>query len=226
MKVAIMQPYFYPYLGYYQLISECDSFVFLDNVNFIKKGFIHKNFINVNGGKSQISLRLSKASQNKKINELIISDSTSDFLNKVEECYKKSPHWEDVSIILEKYKLEKHDSLSEFLININCHLISCLNLHAKVLKASDIPLEFNEARGEDRILQIIKAIGGTNYINLPGGKDLYSKNNFEQNNIELNFLEPNLKLDGSNENSFSIIDCVANYGFSYLEKWFSRGSLK
>jgi len=221
-----MQPYFYPYIGYYQLISECDVFVFLDDVNFIKKGFIHKNFINVNGEKSQINLRIVKASQNKKINELKISDSRSDFLNKVEECYKKSPYWLDVCKIIEKHELEDDESLSGFLISTNCHLISYLNLNANILKASDIESQISGLRGEDRILEIVKTIGGTSYINLPGGKNLYSDDNFRKNNIELNFLEPNLKLDGVIENSFSIIDCVANYGFNHLNKWFSGSSIK
>ena len=226
MKVAIMQPYFYPYMGYYQLISECDVFVFLDDVNFIKKGFIHKNFININGEKSQINLRLVKASQNKKINELKISDSRSDFLNKVEEGYKKSTYWLDVCTIIKKHELENDESLSEFLIATNCHLISCLNLKADILRASDIELQFSGLRGEDRILEIVRTIGGTSYLNLPGGKSLYSDDNFKKSNIELNFLEPNLKLDGVIENSFSIIDCVANYGFDHLNKWLSESTIK
>ena len=225
MKVAIMQPYFYPYLGYYQLISECDAFIFLDDVNFIRKGFIHRNFINVAGEKAQINLRLVKASQNKKINELKIADSTSDFKNRVEVAYKKSTYWQDVVQILDKHDAEIHSSLSEFLISINANLISRLGINVNIFKSSEIELEFFGLRGEERIIELTKAIGGTSYINLPGGKSLYSDGNFSENSLGLEFVVPRLKLNGEDENSYSIIDCVAHHGFDYLNNWFSGKSL-
>ena len=223
MKVAIMQPYFYPYLGYYQLISECDAFIFLDDVNFIRKGFVHRNFINLAGERSQINLRLVKASQNKKINELQIADSTSDFVNRVESCYKKSIHWDDVSEILSEHNVEKASSLSEFLIKININLISRFGIDVKILKSSDIELDVFGLRGEDRIIELTKAIGGTSYLNLPGGKSLYSAEKFLEHGLGLEFITPQLRLDGEVENSHSIIDCVANHGFDHLKNWFRGG---
>ena len=80
-------------------------------------------------------------------------------------------------------------------------------------------------RGEDRIMEITKAVGGNRYINLPGGKNLYSEKIFKENGIALEFLDPNLKLNGLLDNSFSIIDCVANHGFRNLEKWFCGKSM-
>lgn len=225
MKVAIMQPYFYPYLGYYQLISECDVFIFLDDVNFIRKGFIHRNFINLVGEKTQINLRLVKASQNKKINELQISDSISDFKSRVEVAYKKSRYWQDVAQILDKHATGKNSLLSEFLIDININLISRLGIDVKILKSSEIELDFFGLRGEERIIELTKAIGGTSYINLPGGKSLYSDETFSENSIGLEFVVPRLKLNGEVENSYSIIDCVAHHGFDELNNWFSMKSL-
>lgn len=220
MKVAIMQPYFYPYLGYYQLMSECDIFIYLDDVNFIRKGFIHRNFVNVGGDKSQINLRLSKASQNKKINELNILDSTSDFKNKIETTYKSSMYWENVAQLLEAHVAIESNLLSNFLVAINENFISWFNFDVRILKSSEIRLEIPHLRGEARIIELVKAVGGDHYLNLPGGKDLYSDKNFCNNNIKLEFIEPQLKVNGELENAFSIIDCVANYGFDYLSRWY------
>ena len=215
-----MQPYFYPYLGYYQLISECDIFIYLDDVNFIRKGFIHRNFINVAGEKSQINLRLSKVSQNKKINELQISDATGDFKNKVEAVYKKSAYWDNIAQLLDAHMAIDSQCLSNFLIDINKNLISWFGLNVCILKSSEIELKSSELRGEERIIELVKAVGGNHYINLPGGKDLYNEETFLNNNIRLDFVEPQLKLNGQIENSYSIIDCIANHGFDYLNNWY------
>ena len=222
MKVAIMQPYFYPYLGYYQLISECDHFIFLDDVNFIKKGFIHRNFINISDERSQINLRIVKASQNKKINELAIADSTVDFTNKIEAHYKKSKYWNDLCKIIDNHKLEKTSSLSEFLININTYLISCFDIEVITSKSSDIKLDNLDLIGQEKIIELTKAVNGTDYINLPGGKILYDGQIFSENGLELNFIIPQLKLNGEIENSYSIVDAVANYGFDFLRNWFKK----
>ena len=73
MKVAIMQPYFFPYLGYFQLIESADNFIFYDDVNFKKKGWVNRNNILVNNEKKLLTVPLQKASQNKMINEVLLN---------------------------------------------------------------------------------------------------------------------------------------------------------
>ena len=82
MKIACMQPYIIPAIQYFQLISSCDIFVFLNDVNFIKKGFIHRNFIINNKKKEQITIQIKKKSQNRLINQLEIFNNNSLILKK------------------------------------------------------------------------------------------------------------------------------------------------
>ena len=94
MTIAIMQPYIFPYLGYYQLVSAVDKFIFFDDVNFINKGWINRNRILVNNEDFRFTVPLIKASQNKMINEIEISDFIkwrTDFLRTLENNYKKAP---------------------------------------------------------------------------------------------------------------------------------------
>ena len=75
MTVAIMQPYLFPYIGYWQLIHAVDTFVIFDDVNYIKKGYINRNNILVNGQKQTFTLELMSASQNKLINDIDIGNN-------------------------------------------------------------------------------------------------------------------------------------------------------
>jgi len=70
MRISIMQPYIFPYLGYFHLIEASDRFIFYDDVNFIRKGWINKNKILLNGNDFTFTVPLSKASQNKLINQI------------------------------------------------------------------------------------------------------------------------------------------------------------
>lgn len=94
MKTAIMQPYFFPYLGYFQMFNAVDKFVLLDDVNFIMRGYINRNSILLNGKAHKFSIPLEKPSQNKLINETKLNFSLKDkenFLKTIQLAYKKAP---------------------------------------------------------------------------------------------------------------------------------------
>src|SRR5687768_6232595 len=110
MKLAIMQPYFLPYLGYYQLVNAVDTFVFFDDVNFIKKGWIHRNQVLVNGEAHKFTIPLKDASQNKKIYEVHLSDYAAwrdSFLKIIDFNYKKAPYYENTRELLAKILFQK-----------------------------------------------------------------------------------------------------------------------
>ena len=99
MKIAIMQPYFFPYIGYFQMLNAVDTFVFLDNVNFIKKGWIHRNKICLNGKDHSFSIPLNKASQNKLISEIALHRSYDSWKEKFKKtlthAYKKTKNYDE-----------------------------------------------------------------------------------------------------------------------------------
>ena len=99
MKIAIMQPYFFPYLGYWQLMNIVDKFVIYDDVNYIKRGWINRNRILVEGKPFYIHVPVMKASQNKIINEMeVFVDSSlrKKELKTIELAYKKAPFFDSV----------------------------------------------------------------------------------------------------------------------------------
>ena len=113
MKVAIMQPYFFPYIGYFQLINLVDVFVVYDDVNYIKKGWINRNNILINKKSFLFSLPLQNMSQNKLINEIFLVEDTNwriSLLNTIQITYKNAPYFDEVYSLIEEiisYKINQ-----------------------------------------------------------------------------------------------------------------------
>ncbi len=191
MKIGIMQPYFFPYLGYWQLIHAVDTFVILDDVNFIKKGWIHRNNILINGEPGQININISKVSQNKSIRDHELSDDISwkaKMLNTIAHQYKKAPHFHETYALVEKIVNTADTNLSKFLGNSIAMICRHLNIKTKLIMSSSIHPK-GELRGEDRIIDICLRENATDYINPIGGVEIYNTTHFEQNGIKLGFIK-------------------------------------
>ena len=116
-KIAIMQPYFLPYIGYFQLINAVDEFIIYDDVNYIKQGFINRNYILSQGLKVFLTLETFGASSNKKINEVLIGNNKEKILKTIEVNYRKAPYFKNVfNLILEIMNFEENN-LSRFVGN-------------------------------------------------------------------------------------------------------------
>lgn len=118
MKLAIMQPYFLPYIGYFQLINAVDTFVLLDDVNYINKGWINRNQLLLNGKAHLFTLPLQKASQNKLINQLELSNETKwkdKLLKTIETAYKKAPQFHLVFPLISQILQYPESNLSLFI---------------------------------------------------------------------------------------------------------------
>jgi hypothetical protein len=190
MKLAIMQPYFCPYIGYFQLIKLVDKFVIYDDVNYINKGWINRNNILVNSNKFLFQIPLVEASQNKKINtiEIFIDDIWKNkFLKTLIHSYKNAPHFDNVM------------NLIEGILNTNVKLISELNYYSilKICEYLDIKTEIvstssifdnHNLKGQNRILSICKKLNSNHYINPIGGVDIYDPFLFLDNGIKINFI--------------------------------------
>ena len=194
-KIAVMQPYLFPYLGYFQLIKNVDKFVFFDNVNFKKKGWINRNFLRNNQGSMMFSMSVKKTSQNKLINQLHISDISA-FENalqkKISHNYSKSNYYQYVrDILFDIFRKFDGNTVSDFNIFSTTRLANELGISTQFVISSNLVFDLN-GNGQEKILSICKAIGADNYLNLPGGVNLYDNQKFTKNEIKLGFLDVDL----------------------------------
>lgn len=190
-KIAIMQPYIFPYIGYFQLLTAVDTFVILDDVNFIMRGWINRNNILINGKPFLFSIPLSKPSQNRLISETKINFSEKEkikFLKTLEGAYKKAPYFNEFLPTLSQIIMYADDDLSGYIQNSFTAILKYLSLDIEIVRSSQIEKD-NSLTGEARILEICKRLKTDTYVNLPGGMSLYSKSNFEKENMKLRFIK-------------------------------------
>lgn len=188
MKIGIMQPYFMPYIGYWQLINAVDKYVVYDDVNYIKKGWINRNNVLVNHQAKLFTISLKGASQNKLINEIEIADDFSNFLKLIEYNYSKAPYFSQTYNLLKEIISFESKNLALFLYNSIVKVCSYLDIQTEIILSSDIPKD-NSLKGQDKILEICKLLRADTYINAIGGKELYDKNIFSQQGVSLFFLQ-------------------------------------
>lgn len=191
MKVGIMQPYLFPYIGYFQLINIVDKFIIFDDANYIKKGWINRNNILVNNKIYRFNLPVMGISQNEIIKDIRILDEFQNkkkLLKTICHAYKKAPMFKFIYPILEDIILYDNCKLSEYIENSIRVICTYLEIDTKIIKSSK--LNNNKSlRSEDKIIDICKLLNSNVYINPIGGMSLYSKEKFAQNNIELYFIK-------------------------------------
>ena len=191
MKLAIMQPYIFPYIGYFQLIKAVDKFVLYDDVNFINRGWINRNRILVNGKESMFSIPLKDASQNKLINEIDVNWDTNwknKFLKTIEQSYKKAPFYAEVLPIIEK-TIEIEGGQFNKIIEQNLRLIcEYLDIDTEIISSSTI-YQNADKKAQERILDICLQEKAHHYINPIGGLELYDKAVFAKENMMMSFIK-------------------------------------
>lgn len=215
MRLAIMQPYFLPYLGYFQLMAAVDKFTLLDDANFINSGWINRNRIAVQGKPHWFTLPLAKASQNRLINEIEIVDDQMwkrKMIRTVELSYQSAPFAGQVLPLLSEILQEARGSLSAFLSYQLQRLADYIGISIEIEQTS-VKYPKNALTGQRRILDICAREGASTYINLPGGRSLYDTELFASAGIELLFLDPNfsalsLRHSGQEGPCLSILDLL------------------
>ena len=191
MRISIMQPYVFPYIGYFHLIQSSDFFVFYDDVNFIKKGWINRNRILLDNSDFLFSVPVSKASQNVAINqiELAINDHwRSKFYKTLERAYVKAPVYDDVFPLIKSVFDREHKYISDLAISSISSVYSYLDISFEFARSSIFSPETKGLDKADRLIEIVKKLGGDQYVNTEGGRDLYSENYFKESGVELYFL--------------------------------------
>jgi hypothetical protein len=191
MKLAIMQPYFLPHLGYYQLIAAVDKFVVYDDVNFIKGGWINRNRILLRGQAHFITAPLLGASPNRKINEIRLAAGSSwqeKMLKSIAQAYRCAPEFESVFPLLRAVIKFPAERLADYLFHSLVLLKEFLQLKTELLSSSG-RYENENLKGEERVLDICRQENADVYINAPGGRDLYDAAVFRVRGMTLQFLE-------------------------------------
>lgn len=214
MKLAIMQPYFFPYIGYFQLINAVDKFVVYDDVNYIKRGWVNRNRIALNGEAHLFTVPVLKASQNVCIAHIAVDPDQKwreKLLLTVKHAYKDAPQFKSVFPLVEKVVSYQCFSIGEYASNSITSVLEYLHISATIVPSSAVYCNQN-LKGSERILDICKKEGAKMYINPPGGSELYNKQDFEQSGIVLKFInmEPLSYVQQGNEfiANLSIIDVL------------------
>lgn len=188
--VAVMQPYLFPYIGYYQLVAAADIFVFLDDVNFIKRGFINRNWV-MDRARRPMPFRIPVrgASQNRRINELIYDPPGPKPLKTVRQCYAGSTGFEEFYPLFDEVISQAEDHSVAEISALSITLVAkSLKLRTRFLTASEVDPRRTHS-GHERILDICRHLGASRYINLPGGRNLYDADVFLGEGIQLSFLD-------------------------------------
>ncbi len=194
MKLGIMQPYFLPYIGYFQLMSAVDKFVILDDVNYIKGGWINRNRILVNGQPKWLTLPLSKPSPNRLISDISVSSDNKwkqNILNACKAAYRRAEYRNQGMNILEEILDFESSNASAFITNALQSVSQKLGISAQIAPTSSTyPKE--RKTGDTRVLDICRRENASHYVNLPGGRNLYNASDFAAKGVSLHFLVPTL----------------------------------
>ncbi len=191
MTLAIMQPYFLPYIGYMQLMNAVDTFVLYDDVAFINRGWINRNKLLINGQEYLFSVPLKDASQNKRIHEVHLADDPKwrgKLLKTIEQGYRKAPFYPTVMPLAEKIVNFTTDSIADLIYFSLTQLNQYLSLTTRLVASSSV-YQNESLRAQERILNICQQENATRYINPIGGMELYDKPTFVQAGIDLNFIK-------------------------------------
>jgi hypothetical protein len=236
-SVAIMQPYAFPYVGYFALAHASDSFVFFDDVHHRPRSWIHRNRILLRGTDHLFSIPLQQASQNRLINEIELHDPSvfqHRFLKLIEDAYRRAPYFEQGQAYVRRV-FETSDGTIAGLARVSVQeACALLGIAPDFHCSSKLPDPARELTREQRLVAITRALGGSRYLNSPGGRALYGPQPFLEVGLSLAFVEPVLRPYVQNGASvfvpgLSIIDVLMNTSLSDARAlvesyWLDEGS--
>ena len=215
MKIAIMQPYLFPYIGYFQLINSVELFVIYDDVKYIKNGWINRNKILYHGQEHLFTFGLKRSSSYLYIKDKYFSDShkteSENFLRLLYDSYSKAPYYSDTSQIIEEILYTTDQNIATKIRESIIKICGYLDISTSFYVSSQL-IKDNQLKGEERVIEINKVLGADYYINPIGGKELYSRERFLNAGIILKFLKPSItsynQFNHKFVSSLSIIDVL------------------
>ncbi|HPH92274.1 MAG TPA: WbqC family protein [Ferruginibacter sp.] len=215
MRIAIMQPYLFPYIGYFQLMNAVDEFIVYDNIEFTKKGWINRNRILVNGLAAYISFPLKKDSDYLQVKDRYLADNWPEerkkLRNKIAEVYRKAPQFKSAFPVIESAIEFPNNNLFTFALHSLETIKNYLAIQTPIIISSTIDID-HSLKSADKVIAICKKRNAEEYINPIGGTDLYNKEEFLNNGLSLHFLKTGEVHYKQFENEFvpflSIIDVM------------------
>lgn len=193
MKLGIMQPYFLPYIGYFQLLASVDQFIVYDNIKYTKKGWINRNRMLLNGKDAMFSLPLKKGSDSMDVvaRELATDFERTKLLNQFKGAYGRAPQFELTYPVLERIVQHDEANLFCYIHHSIVRLCEHLGIKTEIKISSEIAID-HQLKGQDKVLALCKAAGADTYINTVGGVELYTKDDFRIQGIDLQFIKARL----------------------------------
>ena len=192
MRLAIMQPYFFPYIGYFQLIAAVDLFIVYDNIKYTKKGWINRNRILQNGNDTMFSLPLKKDSDFLDVcqRELAVDFDRAKMLNQIRGAYAKAPYFTQTFGLVERIIRFEENNLFRFLLHSINQTCEHLGIVTQIKASSELSID-HQLKGQDKVLALCAAIGAETYVNAVGGLQLYSRETFLGKAVDLRFIKSN-----------------------------------
>ena len=193
MKLGIMQPYFLPYIGYFQLIKMVDKFVVYDNIQYIKNGWINRNRFLQNGKDQYFTVPLKNDSNFLDVKDRFIAKEfdKKKLINQIKGSYAKAPYFQSFFPIFEEIVFTPHQNLFDFVYVSLQKVCNYLGIKTELIISSSISID-HSLKSENKVLAICQALSAAEYINPIGGVELYSKERFAECNIKLSFLKAQL----------------------------------
>jgi len=210
MKIAIMQPYFLPYIGYWQLINAVDEFVIYDNIKYTKKGWINRN--RYVGGRT-FTIPIKKGSDSLTVVEREISEvyDRKKLSRQIQSAYRDAVYLKQCFPLVNSCIMDHRNNLFEYIHRSVINICDYLNVNTKITVSSNINID-HSLKSQEKVLAICKAMNATQYINPIGGTELYDKAVFQKEGISLNFLKT------KSENTLSIVDILMRNPTENMEK--------
>jgi hypothetical protein len=195
MRLAIMQPYLFPYLGYFQLLRACDTFVFYDDVTFIKQGWVNRNRLWTAQGPQFFTLPILSVSSFVPIRETLISERPAGWRGKLrktfEQSYRKAPHFEEVWALMGPLFDDPEPHVGQIAQRSVRLVAGYLGIEPRWVDSS-VGYGNSELHAQDRVLDICRREGADEYVNMIGGQTLYDRGDFARAGVTLRFLTPEL----------------------------------
>lgn len=186
-----MQPYFFPYIGYLQLINAVDRFISYDDVSYIKQGWINRNRILLSGKPFYITVPVKNQSSFRPIKDIKINNQEpwrKKIVRTLDQAYKKAPYFDCTIELFLRVIYSKEKYIARLALTSLKEVCSYLDIQTEFVDSSSL-YNNDYLKGQQRVLDICVKENSSAYINPIGGQDLYSPTEFSANNIDLRILE-------------------------------------
>lgn len=217
MIAAVMQPYFFPYVGYFQLMQAVDVFVIYDDVQYINRGWVNRNRIRGSASSVWLTMPVQKASRDLAINQRYYAFSDGDAIRRIQQClsanYARATFYSEAAPLISGYLGFGESNVSTFNSFLLMGLAKKFGITCRFLKSSEIDKPIG-LRGQAKVIDLCHRIGATHYVNPIGGRELYDAASFDAAGLRLSFLRTNAspaKFAGEPQH-LSIIDGLLREG--------------